>query len=730
MAESLGDALLSLRTDDSQFNAGIGRAEGRARQLDGTLDKTRTTTRQLGTTMNAAAGSADRLSEAMVRQRARGRENVTSLGAQRAGMQQLSFQLNDVATMYALGARPMQIFASQSGQVIQAVQMMTGGASSLARFLGGPWGIALTSAVVVLAPFIGKLFEAEDALESVELAADRMGDAQSILGRVIDTTTGKIDRQAGSLLALARAQAIVGQKEARAQLREATGRLNAIRAEETQVFASGVGGVGPAMQTVRNPVGEVVAAFRNGEIGQSAAIARLYGLVGRGGANDPAMQAIAAISDSVVAAANEGYFNDTLDALSGDQEALQRLGFGGGGEGSRSGGTGRSAGSRITRDQAEIETRVNGDLIAVGMQILRARQQVATSAEERAELQRRQVEWDRRIALDKIAADTELSEAQKAELSAAETRLADAEIAAIEFAKRTELERDAQAMADERFTSESEALQIQLELADTEAERKAIALRMLEAEEAYLRSRLMAVIFSDTANEAERQRAEVALEAIRSTSADRRAATARANETTIERYLREVNQTPAQINEALDGITMDGLDSLNAGLADAIMGANTLGDVFSRVADQIIADLLRIAIQQTIIRPLAEGLFGGGGGGGGGLLSAFAGFFADGGRIATGQFGVVGENGPELAFAGPGGVDIVSNSDSRKMMEGAGGGGVNVSIPISIDATGADAAALSRTNAELQRLRQQLPGLIIRTVQDADDRRIVQLGGR
>ncbi len=53
-------------------------------------------------------------------------------GAQRAGLQQLSFQLNDIATMWSMGARPMQIFASQSGQVIQAVQMMTAGTSRLA----------------------------------------------------------------------------------------------------------------------------------------------------------------------------------------------------------------------------------------------------------------------------------------------------------------------------------------------------------------------------------------------------------------------------------------------------------------------------------------------------------------------------------------------------------------------------------------------------------------------
>lgn len=54
---------------------------------------------------------------------------------------------------------------------------------------------------------------------------------------------------------------------------------------------------------------------------------------------------------------------------------------------------------------------------------------------------------------------------------------------------------------------------------------------------------------------------------------------------------------------------------------------------------------------------------GGGGGGWGGAIasfaSMFAGFFADGGRIAPGKFGVVGEEQAELAFGGNSGLNIV-----------------------------------------------------------------------
>lgn len=52
-------------------------------------------------------------------------------------MAQLSFQLNDIATMAALGAPPMQIFASQAGQIFQVAQMADGGVKGFAMQLGG-----------------------------------------------------------------------------------------------------------------------------------------------------------------------------------------------------------------------------------------------------------------------------------------------------------------------------------------------------------------------------------------------------------------------------------------------------------------------------------------------------------------------------------------------------------------------------------------------------------------
>jgi hypothetical protein len=46
-------------------------------------------------------------------------------------------------------------------------------------------------------------------------------------------------------------------------------------------------------------------------------------------------------------------------------------------------------------------------------------------------------------------------------------------------------------------------------------------------------------------------------------------------------------------------------------------------------------------------------------------------------------------------------------------------GGVNAPVTISIDATGADAAGLARVEAQIARLRTELPAAIVNTVKKA-----------
>jgi hypothetical protein len=124
--------------------------------------------------------------------------NRTS-GQMRLGMQNLSFQINDIATMMALGARPQQIFASQAGQVVAAMQMMGHEGNKWVRFLGGPWGIALSLAISGLALFSMKNKEADESVAGLIKKMEKQeaqAYKQEIANKVWENSIqGVIDRQ-------------------------------------------------------------------------------------------------------------------------------------------------------------------------------------------------------------------------------------------------------------------------------------------------------------------------------------------------------------------------------------------------------------------------------------------------------------------------------------------------------------------------------------------------------
>ena len=106
-------------------------------------------------------------------------------------------------------------------------------------------------------------------------------------------------------------------------------------------------------------------------------------------------------------------------------------------------------------------------------------------------------------------------------------------------------------------------------------------------------------------------------------------------------------------------------DKVTSGMEDAIVGFAKTGKFeWKGFVASIAEEILR-----SNVRRLISGLFGGFGGGSGGGSSNFAGFFANGGTIPAGQFGIAGEAGPEI-ITGPATVTPMS----------AGGGSVSYYI--------------------------------------------------
>ena len=130
-------------------------------------------------------------------------------------------------------------------------------------------------------------------------------------------------------------------------------------------------------------------------------------------------------------------------------------------------------------------------------------------------------------------------------------------------------------------------------------------------------------------------------------------------ETAWDKYLSRISDTSGNLEQAATGWTTSFGDSL----ADMV----TKGEMdFARLADSIINDLIRIAIQAQVVAPIAQAMgisFGPAGGGTGGTAPAVAGTRAAGGPVNAGSTYLVGERGPELFTAGSAGR-ITPNSQA------------------------------------------------------------------
>jgi hypothetical protein len=190
VTQTMGEAV-------SSYNQLVRSADGMAASLErqaATHGKTAEQIRQMDVAAKALAleeagltAKADRLRAAEQALQAVQVKGHAVTGQSRAGMQQLSFQLNDVATSFQGGIAPMTIFAQQGSQVVQAIQLMAGESKGFIGFIAGPWGAILTAATVVLAPFVAKLFEGAKASDDATKAYATLTDAT----KALDEATGR-----------------------------------------------------------------------------------------------------------------------------------------------------------------------------------------------------------------------------------------------------------------------------------------------------------------------------------------------------------------------------------------------------------------------------------------------------------------------------------------------------------------------------------------------------------
>ncbi len=364
---------------------------------------------------------------------------------------------------------------------------------------------------------------------------------------------------------------------------------------------------------------------------------------------------------------------------------------GGAAGGAAGGGAAGGGGGPSAR---EIQHQLDSELASAAMQAISAMQAMATSTDERADLELRAVELAHKRARADIQFDEKYSADQKKRLLAQEDATAERERERVEFQRKVQKERDASDMADASYRVEADALKAQLDLTDNREERRKLSFDLLDLEYRYQKALLDSVIASETASDVDKQRAKVALDGLNAAQAGKRITTGREFASPGERYVSDLAREADNINDAFENAAINGLERLNDGLAKSVKNALGLHGILG----DIVGDFIEIALRQAILRPLAESLFGGGGGGGfgggGGIFSTMGAAssllgipgFATGTNNAPRGLAVVGERGPELVRFN-GGEQVIPNHAIGNM--GVAGTGASVVQHFHLDARGA-----------------------------------------
>ena len=699
MPETLGDAVLYLRTDDRGYASGLDKAKVAADGLGVKLDACSGSAVGLADKITEAATAGDRgaqawlkagtaidaLAAAQVTAKAETdlakaslaagtitledynrqilqtkaglaqfedehrkaqsvlREHIAATnsatgasGAQKAGLMQLTQQLGDMSTMYSLGMRPQQIFASQIGQVAGAVQLLAGEGSSFARFLGGPWGIAISAAVMVLGPLVSGLLETEDAMKKVEMASNGLSDAQGVLGQMFDLTTGKLKSQNDMLKLNAELMAINLRAQAQSEKTNAQSTMDrfgqgslGLSTGQKALGALGIN-VGDAMGR-ESQVRQLVEDMRAGRVSGAAAARRAEGLDFSGLAvtKEDFLRAVAdgvsypekqKVADAIEKSLKEGVLDPSLRQAGSAQSKKTRK-------------------SRSGKSEEDIDAEFLKDMDAIDSQELAARQALATSAQERADIAYQMLGDQRDQREAEIRANKDYSEAQKKQLIAAldglyGQRSNDGTILVGKAGLlQTQIGRQQQQakaqLANDMLARQATTLEAWAQVSTNAKERARLEAEALKIQQQIQSNLLEQQIASGQVADAAKARQE-----LRSQQAAAREGLSQRSAGPLASYAAGLQSDRANIGDKVELLIVDELDYVQQSITDTI--SKRMG-----VKDPLLKGLIDLFIQQVLIKPIADALAkasstnsgssGGGGGLFGSLFSSLGSIFGGGG---------------------------------------------------------------------------------------------------
>jgi len=285
---------------------------------------------------NAAQGAVSKISRL-------GSAANDNLNAVQATPANIAAQFQDIGVTAAAGMNPLLIALQQGTQLSVAFSGGLKNVGEALRQVFSPMAL-LTIGVVALIAYaiqLGMEFfnTSEDAkklgdeTKRTAVVTSAFGDAQSILGGIMDLTTGKMRDQTEAARTLAKALAFQGKVKAQQGLIESKAALNKLAGpsvtvlkDEMQTGGRFAGLTFTQRKLVQSQAGNVVEQFTKGKLSAEKAIDELGRLQAAGKTTvETFMEATTQINNHVQSIANAGIYDEVIKAENGDAGAARQF---------------------------------------------------------------------------------------------------------------------------------------------------------------------------------------------------------------------------------------------------------------------------------------------------------------------------------------------------------------------------------------------------------------------
>lgn len=321
--------------------------------------------------------------------------------------------------------------------------------------------------------------------------------------------------------------------------------------------------------------------------------------------------------------------------------------------------------AREAARQARIAARAERDLLSLQGDLAGAKSDLTSDSRLQDQFTRDRIKLDQKGRINDLEERRDRGELTGGQFDQRKALIDQIAQARLELVNRNEAIRFANEQTDlarETVAQQQDALSARQGLAQTTRERRDIELRLLDMaleDQRLAAQNIVDLAAAGKASEQEAKIAQMRLDALPQLRELGQARIEQDNADPLDAYRNKLRRNTADVNGALQGVAVDGLETLEDGLAGIISGTDSVGDAFGRMADRIIADLARIAIERAILGLFGEGASASSAGNGVGsfLSGLFGGKREAGGPVSAGKTYLVGERGPELVkMAGSGTV--------------------------------------------------------------------------